>query len=173
LEQTLIESIRRFVILHLLLRITNFFSEQERCLMFAALTITLRTVLIGLLLLCATYAQAVNGVVGTTVRPPLAAAKVKGCQVAKPGDYTVEVGDLIELDYSYPVVPDSSPIKVDFKQTLLGNVVKSPLGFRTVTTPPLVGASTIAFYFEAKKAGTETVTLIVDGDEYTYRITVK
>jgi hypothetical protein len=122
--------------------------------------------------LIASPATAQEGVDGTTVRPMLDKAKVAGCKIAKPGDYEVTVGDLIELDYTYPVAPTVIPKKVDFKQTLIGAVAKSPLGFRTVTTPKLVGTGTIAFYFEAKKEGTDTVTLIIDGAEYGYKFKV-
>jgi hypothetical protein len=116
--------------------------------------------------------KAVDGVEGTTVRPKQEEAKVKGCKIAIPSDYEVTVGDLIELDYSYPVVPATIPMKVDFKQTLLGVVGKSPLGFRQVVVPKMVGAETIAFYFDAKKEGEETVTLLIDGAEYTYKFKV-
>ncbi len=118
----------------------------------------------------ATAASAVaqDGTEGTTVRPVKVEAKAAGCEVAEPGNYNVTVGDLIELDYTYPVVPGSVPDKVAYNQTLTGAVVKSPLGFRQVLSPRLVGAGTIAFYFEAKKEGEETVNLIIDGVEYRY-----
>ena len=39
-------------------------------------------------------------------------------------------------------------------------------------TPKLVGTGTIAFYFDAKKEGEDTVTLMIDGAEYTYKFKV-
>lgn len=117
-------------------------------------------------------AVALDSVEGTTVRPRLEAAKVKGCKIAAPGDYQVNVGDLIELDYTYPVVPAAIPKKVAYQQTLTGAVAKSAMGFRTVTIPRLVGAGTIACYFDAKQAGEETVTLIIDDAEYVYKFKV-
>jgi hypothetical protein len=129
-------------------------------------------VLIAFIALAPRLAFATDGVKGQTVRPVQVDAKVKGCKIAKPGDYEVNPGDLIELDYTYPVVPQAIPKKVDFKQTLIGAVAPSPLGIRSVSTPDLVGTGTIAFYFDAKKLGKDIVTLIIDGDEYVYRFTV-
>lgn len=111
-------------------------------------------------------------IMGTVVRPAQEEARAKGCRIAAPGTYQVRVGDLIELDYSYPVVPDAIPKKLEHTQTTTGAVVKSPLGFRTVLSPKLLGGGTVAFYFEAKKAGEETVTLVIDGTEYQYTFTV-
>jgi len=123
----------------------------------------------------ATTASGTDGVKGTTVRPSQVKANVEGCKIAKPGSYAVSVGDLIELDYTYPVVlPSVIPKKVGFQQTLIGAVGPSALGIRLVSTPGLVGGpETIAFYFEGKKPGQDAVTLIIDGDEYAYKLTVK
>lgn len=115
---------------------------------------------------------ATDGVNGTTVRPVLDNAQVAGCKIAKPGDYDVKVGYLIELDYTYPVTPAAIPKKVEFKQTLAGAIAPSPLGIRAIETPKLVGVGTIGFYFEAKKEGEDTVTLIIDGKEYAYKFKV-
>ncbi len=115
---------------------------------------------------------ATDGVKGITVRPKQENAKVQGCKIAAPGNYETNVGDLIELDYTYPVVPEAIPKQVDSKETLTGAVAKSSLGFRMVTTPKMVGVTTIAFYFEAKKQGEDTVTLSIDESEYTYKFTV-
>jgi hypothetical protein len=117
-------------------------------------------------------ADGLEGVVGTVVRPAQEEAKSKGCKIAATGNYEITVGDLIELDYTYPVVPDAIPKKLEHKQTDTGAVAKSPLGFRTVISPKQLGGGTIAFYFEAKKAGEETVTLIIDGTEYKYNFKV-
>jgi hypothetical protein len=108
----------------------------------------------------------------TTVRPIQVKAKVEGCQIAKPGDYEVKVGDLIELNYTYPVVPAAMPNKVFYKQTIIGAIAISPLGFRRVIVPEMIGTVTIAFYFEAKKEGEETVALIIDDAEYVYKFKV-
>jgi hypothetical protein len=123
-------------------------------------------------LLLATTAPAVEGVKGVTVRPAQEKAKVEGCKVAKPGDYEIAVGDLIELDYTYPIVPTALPNKAEFTITLIGAVVGSPIGTRLVTTPKMVGASTIAFYFDAKKEGEDTVTLKIDTATYVYNFKV-
>jgi hypothetical protein len=117
-------------------------------------------------------ARAEDGVDGVTVRPMQDKAKVEGCKIAIPAEYEVTVGDLIELDYTYPVIPVAIPNNVNYKQTLTEAVGKSPLGFRRVTTPKMVGTGTIAFYFDAKKVGEETVTLIIDEAEYAYKFKV-
>lgn len=123
-------------------------------------------------LLATELASGVEGVKGTVIRPAKDKAQVDGCQVSKPGDYTATIGDLIELEYSYPVVPTAIPKKVDFKLTLIGAVANSPLGVRNVSTPKLLGAHTIAFYFEAKKTGEDTITLEIDGKGYPYNFKV-
>jgi len=128
--------------------------------------------LIGVTLQPTTMADGLEGAVGTVIRPAQEEAKAKGCKIAATGNYEVSVGDLIELDYTYPVVPDAIPKKLEHKQTDTGAVAKSPLGFRTVISPKLFGAGTIAFYFDAKKAGEETVTMIIDGTEYKYNFKV-
>jgi hypothetical protein len=85
----------------------------------------------------------------------------------------VNVGDVIELDYSYPVVPGVIPKKVSIKQTPGGAVDMSPIGIRIVVVPAMVGASTIGFFLDAKDAGQETVMLVIDDNEYEYSFTVK
>jgi hypothetical protein len=124
------------------------------------------------IVLCSGFAHAVDGVQGTVYRPVQVDAALKGCQIAKPGDHHVCTGDLIELDYSYPIVPAALPTKVSFKQTLGGAIKPSPLGIRLVNST-LIGASTIAFYFEAVKPGKETITILIDDKEYEFRFEVK
>jgi hypothetical protein len=114
---------------------------------------------------------------GSLVRPGLDKAKVKGCEIAQPGDYRVEVGDVIELDYAFPVVPTAAPDKVGSRVTSNGVIEKSSLGIRSISEEtarngPVVGESKLAFFFEAKKAGEETVTLTIDGSSYEYRFKV-
>ena len=128
--------------------------------------------LLGVALPTAATADGLEGPVGIVVRPAQEEAKVKGCRIATPGHYEINVGDLVELDYTYPVVPDAIPKKLDHRQTGTGAVAKSPLGFRTVVSPKLLGGGTVAFYFDAKKEGEETVTLLIDGTEYKYTFKV-
>jgi hypothetical protein len=128
--------------------------------------------LLGIAFPTAATADGLEGPVGLVIRPAQEEAKVKGCRIATPGHYDVNVGDLIELDYTYPVVPAAIPKKLDHKQTGVGAVAKSPVGFRTVVSPKLLGGGTVAFYFDAKKEGEETVTLIIDGAEYQYTFKV-
>jgi hypothetical protein len=116
--------------------------------------------------------QGLAGVKGTVIRPGKDKAQLEGCHVSKPGDYEATIGDLIELEYSYPVVPAAIPKKVDYKVTLIGAVAPSPLGIRKVLTPQLLGAHTLVFFFEAKKTGEDTVTLEIDGKGYPYKFKV-
>jgi hypothetical protein len=149
--------------------------------------------------LFASRAVAIDGIDGTTVRP--APNEVMGCSMSKPGNYEVHVDDLIELDYSYVLVPSASPKKVEYSQTKAGAVVKSSQGFRSVTAPGQAGAGTIPaeggsspppricvtrpdqagpgiptgmlqFFFDAKKEGEDTVTIKIDGREYVYKFKV-
>jgi|SoiMethySBSTD1v2_1073268.scaffolds.fasta_scaffold156043_3 hypothetical protein len=128
--------------------------------------------LIGVALPSTAMADGTESVVGNVIRPAQEEAKAKGCKIAATGSYDITVGDLIELDYSYPIFPDAIPKKMEHKQSSSGAISKSPLGFRTVLTPKLLGGGTVAFYFEAKKAGEEAVTLIIDGAEYKYNFKV-
>jgi hypothetical protein len=117
-------------------------------------------------------ARGAEGVHGQVLRPRKADAKVMGCEVSQPGEYNVSTGDLIELEYGYLVVPDAIPQKVGTQVTSQGAVVPSPLGTRLAFTPGLVGAVTIVSFLEARKAGEETVTLIIDNAAYQYKIRV-
>ncbi|HEV3304489.1 MAG TPA: hypothetical protein VG055_32865 [Planctomycetaceae bacterium] len=118
-------------------------------------------------------ASAVDGVKGIVVRPKQVAAKVQGCTIAEPKPYGVKVGDVIELDYTYPIVPGAIPQKVSIKQTPGGAIDVSPIGVRMIEVPMMVGASTIAFFLDAKEVGKETVTIVIDDSQYEYIFTVK
>jgi hypothetical protein len=118
-------------------------------------------------------AHALDGVKGTVVRPKQVDAKVQGCSIAEQKHYSVKVGDVIELDYTYPIVPEAMPQKVSVKQTSGSAVELSPIGVRMIEVPMMVGASTIGFFLEAKQAGDATVTLVIDDNRYEYAFTVK
>ena len=105
------------------------------------------------------------------LRPAKEPARAAGCEVSKPGPYKAAPGDLIELEYTYPAPPAAAPAAVEVKQTPNGAVAASPLGTRTVDAGP-AGRRTVVFYFEAKKAGNDTVTLLIDGTPYTYHFQV-
>jgi hypothetical protein len=138
--------------------------------MFATKSLSTALLIVAL---SAIAAHAIEGVKGTVVRPRQVPAKVKGCRIAAPAPFTVAAGDVIELDYTYPVVLGAFPTKVSIKQTPDGAIDASPIGIRMVVTPQMVGASTIGFFLNAKQAGQEMVTLVIDDNEYEYAITVK
>ena len=54
------------------------------------------------------------------VRPHKVEAKIGGAQIAKPGSYTVSVGDSLELEYSYSVTPQAMPKELGFKTSESG-----------------------------------------------------
>lgn len=108
---------------------------------------------------------------GNVIRPVKVAAKVKGCQIAKPGDYRATAGDLIELEYTFPVVPGAMPEEVA-RETDKGAIYPSRLGIRSLIVPEMVGTGTYLFYFLAKHEGSGTAFVIVDGVKYEYKFEV-
>ena len=104
------------------------------------------------------------------IRPMLVDGKVGGAQIARPGDYRVTAGDTLELEYSYPVVPAAMP--KELSSTSSDTNVLSTNGAKTVVVPGLMGAGKKAFCFRATNAGTSNVTIMIDGNEYQYSITV-
>lgn len=110
---------------------------------------------------------------GTIVRPLKVDARVSGTQIAKPGNYTVAVGDLLEFEYSNPVVPHAMPKKLDFRISDANVLDAIEPVVKNVVSPGLMGNSTKAFCFRAANPGTESLTLIVDSHEYQYSITVE
>ena len=120
------------------------------------------------------------------LRPAKQPARASFCEVSQTGFHKATVGDLIELEYTYslpppvaglsrlyqhPFLPGTVPQAVEVKQTPNGAVVASPLGTRIVDEGR-PGRGTITFYFEAKKPGNDTVTLVIDGSQYTYHFQV-
>lgn len=105
------------------------------------------------------------------IRPQEVDAKVRGCRVAEPGDYSARVGDLVELAYSFPVVPDAMPEKVE-RRTDRGVAQLSKLGIRELVVPKKLGVQTYLFYFEAKSVGQGTAYVIVDDVTYKYHVDV-
>jgi hypothetical protein len=121
------------------------------------------------------------------LRPAKERARANFCEISKTGFHKATVGDLIELEYTYsvppampspsarpynrPFLPGTVPEAVDVKQTPNGAIVASPLGTRTVEDGR-AGRRAIVFYFEAKRAGNDTVTLVVDGTPYAYHFQV-
>ena len=104
------------------------------------------------------------------LRPALEDANVKGCKVSRPGEYSVAVGDWVELSYVYPVVPSAIPKKIE---ATIDNKNIGTLGKRRVSTPGVVGSATVAFHFEALAVGAGTITLVVDDNVYVYKVTVR
>lgn len=108
---------------------------------------------------------------GNVIRPKDVDAKVPGCSISEPGDYQATAGDLIEIEYRFPIVPTATPQSVDRKWDK-GAIYPSNLGIRQLIVPNMVGAGTYLFYFEAKHAGSGTAIVIVDGEQYEYRFQV-
>lgn len=108
---------------------------------------------------------------GNVIRPVKVAAKVKGCQVSKPGDYRATAGDLIELEYTFPVVPGAMPEDVG-REWDRGAIYGSNLGIRNLIVPEMLGTGTHLFYFLAKHEGSGTAFVIIDGVKYEYKFEV-
>ena len=108
---------------------------------------------------------------GNVIRPKKVDAEVNGCQVSEPGEYQATAGDLIELEYTFPIVPTTIPKKVA-RETDRGAIFPSKLGIRNLIVPRMVGTGTYLFYFEARFKGSGTATVVVDGVEYDYRFEV-
>ena len=108
---------------------------------------------------------------GNVIRPRAVDAEVAGCKVSQPGEYRITVGDVIEIEYTYPVVPDAIPKTVD-REWDRGAIFGSELGIRNLIVPEMVGTGTYLFYFVAKIEGSGTAFAIVDGVKYEYRFTV-
>ena len=109
---------------------------------------------------------------GTVIRPKRVDAKVKGCQVSEPGKYRATAGALIELEYTFPVVPTTLPRSVD-REWDKGAIYGSDLGIRNLIVPRIIGTGTYLFYFQAKHAGVGTATMIIDDVKYEYRFEVE
>ena len=109
----------------------------------------------------------------TIVRPFQVEAKVSGAQIAKPGAYTISVGDWLQLGYGYSVTPQAMPKQLSFHTSGSEVLDASEPVVKNVVSPGLMGAGAKEFCFRAAKAGQETVTLSIDGNEYQYSITVE
>lgn len=105
------------------------------------------------------------------IRPRRVDARVKGCQVSEPGTYRANAADLIELEYTFPIVPSALPKNVS-QQTDKGVMFASKLGIRNLVVPNHVGTGTYLFYFEPKRVGKGTVFVVIDDVKYEYRFEV-
>ena len=116
----------------------------------------------------------VDGVKGTVIRPWLGKAKVNGSKISDPGLYTAKTGDAIELEYQYAPLgkdPKAEAQKVAVKVSTGGAITASDLGVRFVEDG-FVAQRKLVFFFVAKKAGKDTVTIDIDGNEYEYKFEV-
>ena len=101
------------------------------------------------------------------IRPRRVDADVKGCLISEPGEYRASVGDLIEVEYSFPVAPQTVPKKVD-QETDKGAIYTSKLGIRNLIVPKIIGTGTYLFYFDAKHEGKGTAFVVIDGVKYAF-----
>lgn len=105
------------------------------------------------------------------IRPKKVDAKVKGCKVSEPGKYQATQGDLIELEYTYPVVPEAMPDQVN-QETDKGAIYTANLGIRRLQVPGFVGTQTYVFYFEARDKGRGIAYIVIDEVKYEYAFEV-
>ena len=108
---------------------------------------------------------------GNVIRPKRVDAKVKGCQISETGEYQATAGDLIEIEYTFPIVPTCIPEEIA-RETDRGAVYPSKLGIRNLIVPRIVGTGTYLFYFDARDAGTGTAMVVVDDVKYVYRFEI-
>lgn len=116
----------------------------------------------------------VAGVKGTVYRPFIVETKAKSGRISSPGEYQVKVGDVIELEYQYtPLaqVPKADVKKVETKVSKGGAVAASDLGVRFIDDYQITTRKIVCFFI-AKKEGKDTVTLVIDGNSYEYKIDV-
>ena len=112
----------------------------------------------------------------TLYRPSKKPAKVAGAEVSMPGDHEVCVGDMIELEYTYPVTPSTIPKEIALMDGFQGNVLPSDCGWAQGVRSELIGSQTIVFSYVAKKPGTENVWFAIvgpDGSDHTYEYNFK
>jgi len=111
-----------------------------------------RTLLLVVLCLSASvaFAAAIKGVTGglTLVEKNAGNANEKT-------DITVEVGDKIEITWTYPITPGGTPTNVDSKSDAEG-VVK-PGDILTIVKPGILGAGIVGAFFKAEKTGKTTI----------------
>jgi hypothetical protein len=101
------------------------------------------------------------------IRPKKVDAKVRGCQVSEPGEYQATVGDLIEIEYTFPIVPTTLPKKVG-RENDRGAIAQSELGVRDLIVPNTIGTGTYLFYFKVIIEGSGTATVVIDDVKYEY-----
>jgi len=112
----------------------------------------------------------------TLYRPAKKPAKVVGAEVSRPGDHEVYVGDMIELEYTYPVTPSTIPKEIALMDGFEGYVLPSECGWVQGVRNELVGSQTIVFSYVAKKPGTEEVWFAIvgpDGSDHSYAYNFK
>jgi hypothetical protein len=90
--------------------------------------------------------------------------------LGRTGSYTAHVGDMVEVDFRYLEIPGCPP-DVQASVTDGGSVVASAMG-RLPIDEGDIGRKATGFFFDAVRAGSDTITLTADGQLYTYRIDV-
>ncbi len=75
----------------------------------------------------------------------------------------VKVGDVIEIDWTYPIVPASLPTKVKASSD---NEAVTKTDIRRIVRPKLVGTGTLGAFFKAAKIGKATLTFEISSGEH-------
>jgi len=107
---------------------------------------------------------------GYIVRPRLLDLHNPNYSVSQPGEYGVEVGSIIELQFryqlTYPDMVDLSSLRIERERN---GVVKRHklLGARQLN-PDAVGGAHFSYFFKAKKLGTSVIKMYVEDEVYTY-----
>jgi hypothetical protein len=109
----------------------------------------------------------------TIIRPAKVDAKIEGTSIAEPGDYAINIGDLVDLGYTYPVVPAAIPKKLSFKLSEDGILQPCDPTVFDVVTPELVGSGSKTFCYKAVDSGRVSLTLTIDENSYDYSFDVQ
>ncbi len=116
----------------------------------------------------------VEGTKGYVFRPPVGQGPSEYIQMSRPGEYKVRPGDVIEIDYRFAQAnPNPAEVakKVSAQVTKGGAVTESDAGVRVVDDGA-TAMGKLVFAFEAKAAGKDTVTVVIDGKKYEYKFEV-
>jgi len=105
------------------------------------------------------------------LRPHLVDSNVSGAKISKTGDYVVQVGELIQIEYSYPVSPRFSPKEIKFQLT--GMAIKTIGSEAKNVSTRLMGSGRKSLCMEATKPGTSKLKLLIDENCYEYDFVVK
>ena len=110
----------------------------------------------------------------TVTRPNIVIVSTSECDgVSAIGSYSINKGELIEIDYQSRSISSCPPHTVTISTTNNGVLKASQLGPWSVYTDDSHEFIITAWFFKAHKVGHDTITLMVNGGPYVYEIEVQ